>query len=72
MTERESLELQIAVIPTTFRGELARGYLGWKAEFRAKARELLEPLDRSAVGHPDLQAALTAARLELGLPGTTV
>lgn len=72
VTDRDVIDYQIQIVLATFRYQLAQGTLGWKALFRARAQELLDPLDARAVGHPDLQDALSAARQELGLVRTAV
>jgi len=70
MTDEQQFELQIRVVLVTFHAELVHGSPGWEAPFRARAREILDPLDARAMGHRELQDALTAARAELGLAGT--
>jgi hypothetical protein len=70
MIDGKEFDLQIQVVLTTFRAELRDGQPGWEAPFRARAQEILDPLDARAVGHRDLQEALSAARDELGLVGT--
>ena len=47
MTDQQQFDLQIRVALVTFRAELAHGSPGWEAPFRARACEVLDPLDAS-------------------------
>jgi hypothetical protein len=66
MTDRQHINLQIRAVLVTFRHEQMHADPGWETAFRKRARELLDPLEARAVGHRDLQAALSAARIKLG------
>ena len=67
MTDRQHIDLQIRTVVVTFRHEQVHADPGWETAFRERARAVLDALDARIVGHRDLQEALWAARVELGL-----
>ena len=65
--ERERIELQIRAVVVPFRIERELRDQDVRKDFRRRARELLDHLDAAVGPYPDLQEALGAARVELGL-----
>jgi len=65
--DRERIALQIRAVVVPYRLEQERRDPEACESYRGRARPLLDYLDDAVGPHPDLQAALAAARAELGL-----
>ena len=67
-SERERIALQIQAVVAPYRDHLETDDSGgtWDG-YRLRASSLLDALDRAARPFPDLQARLSAARIELEL-----